>query len=146
MAGVYANETTYGVDFTKLVAGTPTYVAIGELVSVAVGGITADSLDTTVHGDEWRTRISGLKDAGTLDLTLRFMPESHAALLDNVGTLCAHRVVFPKEDSTNLQALTMEFDGFISNLGVTSPHDGLLEATLTVQLSGAPVIDDEAAT
>lgn len=144
MAGTYGNETTLGVDFTDVIGGSPTYADVGELVSVGFGGFMADSLDTTVHGDEWRTRIAGLKDAGTLDATVRFQPETHADLLDNVGTLCAWKVTFPKEDATSTTALQIEVDGFITSVGPTAPHDGLLEATVTIQLSGEPDITDEA--
>ncbi len=145
MAGVYANQTKWEVDFSRLLAGTPTYVKIGDVISIDFGGLTSDTLDSSVHGDAWRSYVAGLKDGGTVSMTVRFGPKTHADLLDNVGTKCANQWTFPLETSTNVTPLGIEWDGIIQTVGVAAPHDGLLEASVTVQLSGAPTITDEAA-
>lgn len=145
MAGVYANSTVWSLDYASLVAGTPSYTAVGDVVSIDFSGMTADTLDTSVHGSGWREYVAGLKDGGTISITARFGPETHADLLDNVGTKSAHKFTFPLETAGNAVALEIEWDAVISQVGLAAPHDGLLEASVTIQTSGAPTITDEAA-
>lgn len=144
MAGIYANTTTWAADFAALIGGSPTYTAVGDIVSIDFSGMTADTLDVSVHGSTWREYVPGLKDGGTITITARFGPETHATLLDNVGTKSAHRFTFPKETSTNAVALQIEWNAIVSSVGLAAPHDGLLEASVTLQTSGAPTITDEA--
>jgi hypothetical protein len=143
--GVRANGTTWEVDFSAVISGTPSYTAIGEIVSVDIDGITADVLDASSHGSTWRQKVAGIKDAGSATITVRFGPETHADLLDNIGTLCAHQFTFPVETSTNTTPLSIEWDGIIETVSVNASFEGLLEATVNVALTGAPTITDEAA-
>ena len=141
----FANGVTWGADFTALVADTPTYVEIAEVVAVNFDGITADAIDDTVHGDTWRTFVAGLKNGGTVSMTVRYGPETHADLLDNVGEKFANEFTFPLETSSNLTPLSIEWDAVFTSMSIAAPHDGLFEATVSLQLSGAPTITDEAA-
>lgn len=143
--GVLANNAAiWAVDWTSTISGSPSYTNVGEIVEVNFGGITADALDDTVHGNAWRTFTAGLKNGGTVDVTARFGPATHAALLDNVGVKAAHKFTFPKEDSSASAALSIEWDGILTSVGLAAPHDNLLEATVTLTLSGAPTVTDEA--
>jgi hypothetical protein len=143
--GQYANAITWAVDFTKLLAGTPAFTDIAEIVSVNFDGISADAIEDTVHGDTWRTRIGGLKDGGTGSITIRFGTETHASLLDNIGGKFANRFRFPKQTSSNAVAMDIKWDAVFTNMGIAAPHDGLLESTVQLTFSGAPTIVDEAA-
>lgn len=145
MAGVYANQTQWSVDFENVVLGTPTYTEIADIVSIEFGGITTATMETTVHGDEWRNHVTGLKDGGTIELTVRFGPETHADLLDNVGGTFANKFEFPKETTGNTTPLSIEWDAILQSVSISAPYDGLLEASVTLQTTGAPTITDEAA-
>jgi len=145
MAGVYANQTTWSADFQNVVSGTPNYTPIADIVSIEFGGITSATMETTVHGDEWRNHVTGLKDGGTIEMTVRFGPETHADLLDNVGETFANKFEFPKETPGNATPLEIEWDGILQSVGISAPFDGLLEATVTIQTTGSPTITDEAA-
>jgi len=139
----FANESIYSVDFTEVLAGSPSYTDVGQVHTIALSGPTTDLLDGTAHGDEWRERVDGLKDAGTLTVTVRFRTDTHVDLLDNISTLCAHKVTFPKITGPTGDPLSIESDGYITGVSVNAPHDGLFEATITVQLTGEPVITEE---
>lgn len=146
MAGLYANETVWAVDFSALIdASGVSYTDIADVVSIAFGGITMQTLETTVHGDTWRNHTTGLKDGGTIDMTVRFAPETHADLLDNIGETFATKVTFPKETSSNTTPASIEWNTILTSLSISAPHDGLLEASVTLQTTGAPTITDEAA-
>jgi uncharacterized protein YjdB len=139
----FANQSTYSVDFSNVLAGPPSYTLVGDIVNIDISGPTTDLLDATAHDDEWRERVDGLKDAGTLTVTVRFRTDTHVSLLDNIGTLCAHKIEFPKVTGPTGDAFAIESDGYITTVGVNAPHDGLFEATVSVQLTGEPDITEE---
>ena len=139
----YANQATYAVDLTDLITGTPSYTLVGQIANIDISGPQTDLLDGTAHGDEYRERTSGLSDGGTLTVTVRFQTDAHVALLDEIGTHCAHRVMLPKASGPAGDTYTIESDGIITGVGLAAPHDGLFEATISVQLVGEPDITEE---
>jgi hypothetical protein len=143
MMAQYANQATYAVDLTTLISGSPSYDLVGQIVTIDISGPQTDLLDGTAHGDEYRERESGLSDGGTLTVTVRFQTDSHVALLDEIGTHCAHRVQLPKATGPAGVLYTIESDGYITGVALNAPHDGLFEATVNVQLTGEPDITEE---
>ena len=144
--GQYANGVTYGFDSASLVGDSPTYENVGEIYNVAFGGMTADAIDTTVHGDTWRNFEAGLRDAGSITLGVRFSADEtvHKSLLDQIGTKCAHKVEFPLADASSTTPFSIEVDGIVQTAAIEGPHDGLLDMTVTLKLSGSPTITAEA--
>lgn len=139
----FGNATVYAVDYNDVIGGTPSYTAVASITGLDLSGPSTDLLDGTEHGDEWRERVGGLTDAGTLTATARFDTVSHAALLAHLGTLFAHRVTFPKRTGPVGAPFSIASDGYLTGVGISAPHDGLLEANITVQLTGEPVIVEE---
>jgi uncharacterized protein YjdB len=139
----YANQATYALDLTSLIAGAPSYTLVGQIASIDISGPQTDLLDGTAHGDEYRERTSGLSDGGTLTVTVRFQTDAHVSLMDEIGTHCAHRVQLPKACGVEGAQYTIESDGFITGVSLNAPHDGLFEATITVQLTGEPDVTEE---
>lgn len=141
----FANEAKWGFDPAELTGGSPTYTDVAEIVSIDFGGIAADALDSTVHGDSWRTRVPGLKDAGTVTIGVRLTSDevTHESILDEVGTMCAHRFIFPSVTGSGA-GITITVDGMITSAAPVAPHDGLMDMSVTVQLSGQPTIVTEA--
>lgn len=145
--GQFANGVTWRFDPANTLDGTTSYAsAIANVVDLQLSGPTTDLLDSTVHGDEWRTRVSGLKDGGTATITVRMETDdtTQKSIRDNQGVLCAHKFTFPKNDSASSTPFSWENDGIIQAYSVSAPHDGLLEMTVTLQLSGAPSFTEEA--
>jgi len=137
----FGNQATWGFDPDALIAGSPAYVDVAEIVSINFDGISADALESTVHGDTFRTRVPGLKDAGTVTIEVRLDPSqvTHEAVIDEVGTLMANRFQFP--DSTgNPGGIVITTNGIITSASLSAPHDDLLSMSVTVQLSGEPNI------
>jgi predicted secreted protein len=144
----FGNGVTWQFDPLKLLTQTPSYgTAIGDLVSLDLSGPAIDMLDSTVHGETWRTRVAGLKDGGTASVTVRFETNdaTHKAVRDNVGVLCAHKFTFPKAVASNSTPFSWANNAIIQNYSIAAPHDGLLEMNVSLQLSGAPTFVEEAA-
>ena len=148
MAGQFGNGVTWQFDPAALVGGTPDYgTAIAEVTSIDFSGSTTDLLDSTVHGEAWRTRVPGLSDGGTASITVRFTTNNatHKAIRDARGVLCAHKFTFPKALSSNATPFSWANNAIIQTFSIVAPHDGLLEMTVSLQFSGPPVIVEEAA-
>lgn len=137
MAGIDAFGTTLEIDANDDAFATG--VAVGELVSIDVLDVSVADYDVTTHGSpgQWREYLGGLKDGGELGGTLRFDPALHATILDNIGESHQLRITLPAD----ADSATVTFDGYIKGMTGTAPHDGALEAEITLKVSGAPVLD-----
>ena len=144
----YANGATLSVDYTKLVAGTPTYVAIGEVVDISGPNASADTLEATAHGDAWREYVPGLKDGGEVSVTFR-AEAGHAGqfgMFAKIGTgPFAVKITWPLMVSTNTVNRSVAVDGILTGVGVGLPHDGLATMDGTFKVSGEPTWVEEAA-
>jgi hypothetical protein len=138
---LFGNQATWGFDPASVISGSPSYTNVAELVSINFDGIAADALDSTVHGQAWRTRVPGLKDAGTVTIEVRLDPTqtTHESVINEVGTLMAHRFQFPDSDG-DPGGIIITTNGIITSASLSAPHDDLLSMSVTVQLSGAPGI------
>lgn len=140
----FANGATWGYDADARVADTdpaPTYVDVAEIVNISLNGPNQDTLDVSVHDNEWRRFVGGLANAGSATMEVRFTSDnnSHRALMDLVkrSTPMAMRIRGP-----NIGANRWEFkcDGFITNASPSFPHDGVASMSLSVQFSGEPIL------
>lgn len=146
--GQFGNGITWQFDATRLVGAGPVYAtAIAGIESIELSGPSADLLDSTVHGEDWRTRVSGLKDGGTATISVRMQTNNatQKTIRDNIGVLCAHRFTFPKRVAANATPFSWANNAIIQNYSVSGPMDDLLEMTINLQLSGPPVFVEEAA-
>ena len=142
----FGNGVTWRFDPAEVLPGTPPYgTAIGSLVSLDFTGPQIDLLDSTVHGETWRTRVSGLRDGGTANITIRFQTNdtTHLQVRNGHGVLCAHSFTFPFADSGNTTPFEWRNNAIIENYSISAPHDGLLEMTVSLQLSGPPTFVEE---
>ncbi len=107
---------------------------IGNIDSIGDLSITADEIEDTVYGTGgYKTFVQGLKDGGTVDLTLNYLSTdtSHNRLVTafNAGTSEMYTVTFP--DSS-----TFTFTAFVAGIGIASPKDEKIQRTFTLRLDG----------
>lgn len=103
--------------------------------------LTRDTIETSVMGSSTRTYVNGLSSwSGTADIY--FDPTS------STGTLGAHPILNPTSGSVGASTLTgqfflndtaAKFEGelIITGLTINSSFDGLVEASISFQGSGA---------
>ena len=115
---------------------------ISHCTSVAMPSMEADTLDSTVHGatQYFRTFEKGLIDAGEIGVDLFF------EFSDN------YTYAFTALKTTSLQSITItapstpsntrfSCNGHIVGLEGEMPHDDLMSISLTVKVSGVPVVE-----
>jgi predicted secreted protein len=121
--------------------GSATFVTVAEVKSMSGPSMKGDVIDVTTHSSAasgaWREKISSLLDPGEISFSLNLVPASagHKALLtDFTGRIKTnYQFVFPDGGST-----TWAFTGYMTQFGAKAEVDGVLEADVTVTLTGAP--------
>lgn len=147
MAGVFGNGATLEVDFASTTAtATPTYTAIAEIYDLGRSGLTTDALDATAHGDATREFVAGLKDDGEISVGYRLNPgeATQTDLETNRGKVFLARLTFPASGSAVTQQREIVADVIITSIDESLPHDDLLDGSMTLKVSGAVQITDEA--
>ncbi|MFX4294104.1 phage tail tube protein [Streptomyces bohaiensis] len=122
------------------------FVAIGRVADIQGPSRSREALETTAHDSPrmYREFVKGLKDAGEVSLTLRYDPaDANHALLDadfddDSDDLRDYQIVIlpdtPDEHTWTFQAIITDLsDGF--------PHDGIMERSATVKISGVPTLE-----
>jgi len=100
---------------------------------------TADAIDVTCHGDNnYRKKIAGLVDLGSIDVTILYKDATVAGTLYSAltsGTSLTCVITIPKSGTATSDE-TLKFSGFISTLSQSQPKEDLLTQTITIMLDG----------
>lgn len=118
-------------DFTLV--GT-THGAVGYFKRIAWSGASCGVIDVTDSSstNHWREKISGIKDAGQITLTIQYDKTLLASLLTALGTEDSWTLTFPCTS-------TLVVTGFIqAGPGGEGELESGIDGTLTIELSGAP--------
>lgn len=139
MAGINA----FGVVLEREdTAGSDTFTAVANIVSLTGPGMERDQLDVTDHGSpgQWEESIPGIKRSGEVELELHYDPTEHDVLLDDwsdgLEAVRGIRIVWPDAMNT-----VWAFDAYLMGFEPEAPHDDKLTATATYKLTGEPDFD-----
>lgn len=121
--------------------GSTVFVTVAEVKSISGPSLKGDVIDVTTHSSAasgaWREKISSLLDPGELSFALNMVPASagfKSLLTDFTSrTKTNYKIVFPDVGLTEW-AVT----GYTTQFGAKAEVDGVLEADLTITLTGAP--------
>jgi len=121
--------------------GSTVFVTVAEVKSMNGPSMKGDIIDVTTHSSAaagaWREKISSLLDPGEIGFALNLVPASsgHKALLsDFTGRVKTNfKFVFPDVGLTE-----WAFTGYLTQFNAKAETDGVLEADVTVTLTGAP--------
>lgn len=121
--------------------GSGTFVTVAEVKSIDGPGMKASQIDVTTHSSAasgaWKEMIVSLLDPGDVKFSINLIPGSagHKSLIsDFTGrTKTNYQLVFPDGGST-----TWAFTGYCIDFGAKAATDGVLEASMTITLTGAP--------
>ena len=130
-------------------AGSPeSYTLIANVGDITGPSYGATIVDVTSHSTSipWREKITTLLDGGQVTFKLFFIPgdAGHKLLLAtfyNRGAAGQAAGVPPQWSITypDPSATTVYFTGFISKFPVTATVAGVLEATVTIDVTGEPI-------
>ena len=120
------------IDGTSLVA---------EVGSIGTMELTANVIEYNAHGNDYKRKLVGQKDSGTLSLTLNWMAgdTKHTALKtaydDGSAQTFAVRWVSGAENAT------AEFTGYISSYSIDTPVEDVVTANVEISIDGAVTMD-----
>jgi predicted secreted protein len=133
MAAVDAFGTVWAMD----PAGGITYTDVADVTEIGVLDLSAETIETTVHGSAsgFRTFIGGLKDGGELKMSINYDPANHGTIFTALGEDTSHEITL-----TDAGAAIITFDGIVTGLSVGAPMDDKLTGEVTIKVTGVPVI------
>lgn len=117
-------------------ASPETFATISEIKNFTGPGGSAAVIDVTDLSSLAKEKRMGLADEGQLSFVINYIPSDteHAAL----------RAARASRAETNFQILftdtgttTWDFSGFVTNFSVSGSVDGVIEANVTIEITGA---------
>lgn len=138
MAGLDA----FGTQFKRNTTGS-TYVTIANVSDISGPDRSREAIEVTAHdsADQYREYAKGLKDGGSVELTLNYDPANttHSALdsdFEEDDVRSYQVVILPGEANE----YTWQFSALITDLGDEFPVDDKMERSVTVKISGKPTL------
>lgn len=137
--------TTLGSHGTLIKKGdggnpTETFTTIGEIKDIKGPGFTRNLHDASTQTSDWAVVLPGMKRAESITFDINFDPSEPTH--DHLSGLLADylnntkrnfQVVFPDGGSTKWQ-----FAGYVTSMPPEAPVDGVLTASVTIQIDGEP--------
>jgi len=126
-----------GIVIKRGEAGSPpTYTEIPEVKTFSGPGGSASVIDVTDLASLAKEKRMGLADEGQLTLTINYIPdnEMHQTLRDDraARTRTMFRIEYTDGSDT-----VWDFDAFVTGFSVSGAVDGVVEAQVTLEITGA---------
>ncbi|MFP4019436.1 MAG: phage tail tube protein [Bacteroidales bacterium] len=109
-----------------------------EVNSITFDGFSRDTIDVTdlktaSTNNGYRSKIAGLRDAGTFSFNMNYTRDQYEKMLNDFETDSnqIYLVVLPDEDETYL-----EFEGLITDLPLDIPLEDRINSDITVAIDG----------
>ncbi len=106
----------------------------GALVSLGSLSLSSEEIDTTCHGSSnVKTKIGGLVDLGTLDVTVQYAKSEVSGFYALIGGASQTiTITFPYATPESLA-----FSAFISGITIDAANGDIVKATIKLTLDGA---------
>lgn len=125
--------TAQGITIARM--GSSAFEAIPNVVSFQGPGGQASVIDVTNLASTAKEKRVGLRDEGSLSLTLHFDPDNavHQGLRNDRAnrTRQSFRITFTDEDPTQ-----WTLHGYVTQFSVQGGVDAVLEASVTIEIDG----------
>jgi hypothetical protein len=142
----------YAAQNTTLQVQLPntSYASLGDVTSISVNGISVAELDTSSLGTTSKTAAVGIRENGTISLSI-YMFESvggvttdaqyylRPVLYKSGGDLvdaASWRLLFGG-DTTGSAATYVTFSAYVTSLNVSAAVDGIVQASVTLRITGS---------
>lgn len=118
-------------------ASPEVFSAISEIKTFTGPGGSAAVIDVTDLSSAAKEKRMGLADEGQLSFTIHYIPNDtqHALLRTKRATRVETNFKLVFTDAS--PATTWSFSGFVTNFAVSGAVDGVIEANVTIEITGA---------
>lgn len=127
---------------TSAIGGTiDSSTKIAEVASVGTLEISANIIEFNSYGNDYKRKLVGQKDSGTLSLTLNWVAgdSSHAALKTAYDNGSAE--TFAIRWISGSENATAEFTGYIASYSIDTPVEDVVSATVEIAIDGGVTFD-----
>lgn len=118
-------------------ASPEVFTAISEIKTFSGPGGSATVIDVTDLSSSAKEKRMGLADEGQLSFTINYIPtdDEHAALREARANRAEtnFKLVFTDDSPST----TWSFSGFVTGFSVSGAVDGVVEANVTIEITGA---------
>lgn len=130
-----AGEDAFGTQLQRFNGSS--FDTIASVTSMSGPGISRETIDVTAHDstDGWMEFLGGLKDGGEVTFDINRRPAIHDELLDDFEDTEPRtwRLEWPS-------GTAWTFDAILTGYEPDSPYDDKLSASVTLKVSGKPVV------
>jgi len=137
--------------YAKSSAHTLSSLAAGDLVGEVqnIGDIelSANVIEVSTYGSDYKGKLVGQRDSGTVDISLNWVPSSSAqAAQDLLRTSYesgakVYLVIVWTDASDNVAAC--DFAGFVQSYAISSPLEDVVTVNVTVNIDGDVTFDTD---
>jgi len=127
---------------TGVAPGGPTYDTIANVTTIGGPERTRETIDVTDHNSAggWMEFIGGLKNGGEISLDLNYDPTEATHDLDDDfddAVPRSYRIVLLPDTADEH---TWQISGIMTNVGDEFPYDDKMGRSVTIKVSGKPVL------
>jgi predicted secreted protein len=134
----------FGTLFQRATGAAPgvTYETIANVTNIGGPERTRETIDVTAHDSPggWMEFIGGLKNGGEISLDLNYDPSETTHDLDDDFDDTVPRnyriIILPDTEDEH----TWQISGILTNLGDEFPYDDRMQRSMTVKVTGKPVL------
>jgi predicted secreted protein len=131
--------TGIGTLFRRWNSTTGAWENLSEITNITGPSMSRDTHDDTTLATEggYRTFITGLRNAGTISLSLNFTRDTYETMKDDFedDSKQNYEIVLPDDDIT-----TLEFEGLVTECPLTIPESPIT-FDVTIQISGQVTLE-----
>lgn len=113
------------------------YNEISEIKTFTGPGGSAAVIDVTDLSSAAKEKRMGLPDEGQLTFTIHYIPTDTQHIALRAARASREETNFQLEFTDASPATTWDFSGFVTNFSVSGSVDGVIEANVTIEITGA---------
>jgi len=118
-------------------SGPITYTTIPEIKSFTGPGGSASVIDVTDLSSAAKEKRMGLADEGQLQLTINYIPDNAVHVALRGDRAARSKVPFKITFTDSVPATVWTFEAFVTGFSVSGAVDGVVEAQVTLEITGA---------
>lgn len=119
---------------------------VGEVQNIGDMELSANVIEVSKYGSDYKSKLIGQKDSGTIDVTLNWVPD--ASTQSEHALLQAHyesgaKLYFAIVWNEGANQAGCSFAGFVTSFAISQPLEDVVTLNVSITIDGAVDIDDD---
>ncbi len=119
---------------------------VGEVQNIGDMELSANVIEVSKYGSDYKSKLIGQKDSGTIDITLNWVPDAstqseHALLQTHYESGAKLYFAIVWADGANQAGCS--FGGFVTSFAISQPLEDVVTLNVSITIDGAVTIDDD---